>query len=88
MTWFKVWIEINSVCVSGGIGGHRNLLVFRVGIEIDMKSMLRSKINSDLVRGIEIDLVLVWALLFVRGSELTWFCLRAENDFVFSAGID
>ena len=32
MTWFRVWIEINLVFVSGGM---QNLLVFGAGIEID-----------------------------------------------------
>ena len=55
MTWFRVWIEINLVFVSGGT---KNLFPFRVGIEIDFTSVVGSKLTWFCV-GIEIDLVLV-----------------------------
>ena len=54
MTGFRVWIDINLFLVSGG---HRIWLVFRVGINIYLTSVLGSKIN--------------W--LLCEGSKLTWF---------------
>ena len=38
---FSVWIEINSVFVSG----HRNRIDIRVGIEIDLISRMGSKLT-------------------------------------------
>ena len=42
MTWFRVWIEINLVFVSGGM---QNRFVFREGIEIDLNLGLGSKLT-------------------------------------------
>ena len=41
-TWFRVWIEINLVFVSGGT---QNWVALRMGIEIDFTSVLRSKLT-------------------------------------------
>ena len=40
MTWFRVWIKINLVFMSEGVP---NWLVFRVGIENNLTSVMRSK---------------------------------------------
>ena len=68
MTWFRVWIEINLVFVSGGI----KIDVFRVGIEIDLPSVLGSKLTWLCVGDRK------W-LVFVRGSNRLGFRMRAEN---------
>ena len=54
ITWFRVWIEINLVFVSGAV---QNYHAFRVGIEIDLTSLLGSKLS--------------WSPSW--GSNLTWF---------------
>ena len=75
MTCFSVWIEMNSVFVSG----HRNRVDVRVGIEIYMMSVMGSKLTCflfagleliDFVCGIGIDLIFVW-----RASLTFFLCL-------------
>ena len=55
MTWFRVWIEMNLIFVSGC--AEVDLFYFRVGIKIDLTSMLGP--------------TLTW--LLPGGSKLTWF---------------
>ena len=77
MTWFCVGVE-NSLASSLDrnycgfcVEGHRNRLVFRVGIETDLTSVLGSK--------------LFW--LLCGGSQLTWFLCGDPNRLVFCAGV-
>ena len=63
---FLVWIEINSVFVSG----NPNRLVLRVGIEFDLISVMGSKLAWFCV-GL-IDFVIVWV------SKLTFLCGRSK----------
>ena len=61
MTWFRVWIEISSVFVSG----HRNRLDISVGIEIDLISVMGLRLPWFLCAGSK----LTWCLC--EWSELT-----------------
>ena len=101
---FSVWIEINSVFVSG----HRNWLDIRDRNGLDFSDGV--EINLFFVCGIEIDLFLVWVsklmflmrrsrltfvlfasrnyLVLLYGSKLTWFLCAGRKWLVFSVGID
>ena len=72
---FSVWIQINSIFVSG----HRTRHDSGVGIEIELIYLIRSKLTF--VWWIELDMVLVLLIeanmCFVRRSNELRFCVRA-----------
>ena len=85
---FSVWIEINTAFVSG----HRNRLDIRMGIEIDLISVMGSKLTWFLCGWPK----MTWfqcggselTLISVMGSKLTWFLCGGRKWLVLSVGIE
>ena len=89
ITWLRVWIEVNVVFVSGSKG---NCLVFKVGVEMDLTSVLGLKLpwfcaGDRNWHGFSMRLVF-WArvkivLFFVCGSKLIVCSVSIKIELVF-----
>ena len=80
MTFYGVWIGINSISVSW----HRNPVNIREGIAIGFISVMESREICFFVCGILMDLVLAGESkllsFFVQWSNLTSFCVGPKID--------
>ena len=88
MAWLRVCTIINLVFVSGGV---QNWFDCRLGVEIDLTSVLESKLTVFLCGGYK----LTWFysdkrnwLVFVRGSTLTLFLCAGRKLLVYSASME
>ena len=86
LTWFSL-DKVNLVFVSGGM---QNWLVFRVGIQIDLTSVLGPKWTYFFVGdrkwlGFSVRTEIV--MFFVRGSKLTFLC-AGRKVLVFSVSME